>query len=179
MYMYTCKQSLHESSCCKAEERHGLWSCVVDTTLVDYMNLCAFVCVFMHCPAARGSETHTNLHQSFLHTSPSHFDRWKVQLVQSVFIVWSLFLWALSFLIWCLDVVLHYRGFGEIDRRVTPSTFTEGKNVVAYLQLLFKEIFLFDVHISVLCLLQLCTVKRSLFKMKFSRMLIYSHCNDV
>lgn len=35
-------------------------------------------------------------------------------------------------------------------------------------RLFTKLIFLFDVHISVLCLLQLCTVKCSLFKMKFS-----------
>lgn len=40
---------------------------------------------------------------------------------------------------------------------------------VVYIYCLFtKQIFLFDVHISVLCLLQLCTVKCSLFKMNFS-----------
>lgn len=101
---------------------------------------------------------------------PRHFERGKVQLVQSVFIVWSLFLWAFSvpFLIWCLDVVLHYReGFGEISWmfKVTSSTFIEGGKCR---RLFTKGIFLFDVHISVLCLLQLCTVKCSLFKMKFS-----------
>lgn len=57
MYMYTCKQSLHESSCCKVDKRHyrtGL-----------HRSVC--VCT---CTAARCSERHENLLQSFLHTSP-------------------------------------------------------------------------------------------------------------
>lgn len=115
---YMCisaKQSLHEPSCCKSRGETlpvGITSEVAHTTLVDYTDPCA----------AWGSVRDTNLHQSSLHTphDPRHFERGeKVQLVQSVFIVWSLFLWAFSvpFLIWCLDVVLHYgEGFGEISR---------------------------------------------------------------
>lgn len=104
IYVYICKQSLHEPSCCKSRGETlpvGITSEVAHTTLVDYTDPCA----------AWGSERDTNLHQSSLHTPhhPRHFERGKVQLVQSVFIVWSLFLWAFSvpFLIWCLDVVLH------------------------------------------------------------------------
>lgn len=178
--MYTCKQSLHESSCCKAEERHGLWSSVVNTVLVDYTHLCAFACVFMHCPATRGSERHTNLHQSFLHTSPSAL--WQVESAACSICFYRLefiFLGCFFFnLVFGCGVTL-WRVWGNRWDGNTVYIYRGEGNVVAYLQLLFKEIFLFDVHISVLCLLQLCTVKRSLSKMKFSRMLICSHCNDV
>lgn len=130
---YMCisaKQSLHEPSCCKSRGETlpvGITSEVAHTTLVDYTDPCA----------AWGSVRDTNLHQSSLHTphDPRHFERGeKVQLVQSVFIVWSLFLWAFSvpFLIWCLDVVLHYgEGFGGNLSDVQG-------NIVAYLQ---KEYF--------------------------------------
>ncbi len=131
------------------------------------------------CRSGRDS----SLRQSSLHTPhhPRHF--WEVKSAARSVCFYCLEFIFLGFfcsffnLVFGRGATLLRRVWGKISRmfKVTLSTFTEGGGKCS--RLFTKWIFLFDVHISVLCLLQLCTVKFSLFKRKFSylRMLICSH----
>lgn len=133
-----------------------------DTTVPDYTDLCVCALVPLR-DALRDTEiffrVFSTLHPLALRQVKSAACSICFSRLEFIFDGF----YSVSFLIWCLDVVLHFRQ----GIRANVLHLQRGKNVVAYLQLLLKEIFY--VHISVLCLLQLCTVKCSLFKMmKFS-----------
>lgn len=126
MYMYTCKQSLHESSCCKVDKRHVLWSSVMDTTVLDYTDLCVCALVPLR---ARCSERHENLHQSFLHTSPFGTSTGEKCSLFNLFLSFGVYFCGVLFgfffnLVFGCGVTFSTRNSGKY---LGCSTFTKGK----------------------------------------------------